>query len=132
MREKEPLFLSSAAKGCMYMIQRYLPSVVGKRVVVVVGQSSLFGVPVAYSLQNLEATVTVCSDMTDNLATITREADILVVSLGKPSCVKGDWIKPGALVIDVGTNVIADPRCKRGRRVVGDVDFQEVLSQPLP
>ena len=113
------------AKGCLYIIQRYFPSVIGKRVVVI-GQSAIVGAPIAYSLQNMDATVTSCNIMTQNLPKITREADILVVSIGNPLFIKGDWIKPGALVVDVGTNVIPDPGSKNGTRVVGDVDFDEV------
>lgn len=126
IREKEPIFVPCTAKGCLYIIQKYCPSVIGKRVVVV-GQSMIVGTSITYSLQNLDATVTSCNIMTRNLEAITREADILVISIGSPLHIRGDWIKPGALVIDVGTSVIADRNSKNGRRLVGDVDFQEAV-----
>ena len=125
IREKDPLFIPATAKGCLYIIQQYFPSVIGKRAVVV-GQSAIAGAPIAYSLQNMDAAVTSCNIMTRNLPKITKEADILVVSIGNPLFIKGDWIKPGALVVDVGTSVVPDPNSKTGTRVVGDVDFDEV------
>jgi len=126
IKEKEPLYVPSTAKGCLYIIQKYCPSVIGKRVVVV-GQSMIVGSPIAYMLQNLDATVTSCNIMTRNISSITREADILVISIGNPMYIKGDWIKPGALVIDVGTSVIPDKTSKTGKRLVGDVNFQEAV-----
>lgn len=126
IREKEPLYMPCTAKSCLYIIQKYCPSVIGKRVVVL-GQSMIVGAPVAFSLQNLDATVTSCNIMTKNIETITREADILVISIGNPLYVRGDWIKRGALVVDVGTSVIADASARTGQRVVGDVDFSEAV-----
>eukprot|EP01022_Parablepharisma_sp_SALTPOND_P020670 TRINITY_DN382_c0_g2_i1.p4 TRINITY_DN382_c0_g2~~TRINITY_DN382_c0_g2_i1.p4 ORF type:complete len:339 (+),score=20.13 TRINITY_DN382_c0_g2_i1:3437-4453(+) len=126
IRDKDPLYMPCTAKGCLYIIQRYCPSVIGKRAVVV-GQSMIVGAPIAYSLQNMDATVTSCNIMTKNLPKITKEADILVVSIGNPLFIKGDWVKPGALVVDVGTNVIPDSRAGSGTRVVGDVDFEEAV-----
>ena len=126
IRDKEPLFTPCTAKGCLYIIQRYTPSVIGKRAVVV-GQSMIVGAPIAYSLQNMDATVTSCNIMTRNLPKITKEADILVVSIGNPQFIKGAWIKPGALVVDVGTNVVPDPTRQSGTRVVGDVDFESAV-----
>jgi 5,10-methylene-tetrahydrofolate dehydrogenase/methenyl tetrahydrofolate cyclohydrolase len=126
IREKEPLHMPCTTKSCLYIIQKYCPSVIGKRVVVL-GQSMIVGVPVAFSLQNLDATVTSCNIMTRNIEAITREADILVISIGNPLYVRGDWIKPGALVIDVGTSVIPDSSSKTGQRVVGDVNFNEAV-----
>ena len=126
LRDKEPLFVPCTAKGCLYIIQRYSPSVIGKRAVVV-GQSMIVGAPIAFSLQNMDATVTSCNIMTKSLPKITREADILVVSIGNPLFIKGDWIKPGALVVDVGTNVIPDYSSSNRTKVVGDVDFDEAV-----
>lgn len=123
IREKDPLFIPCTAKGCLYIIQKYCPSVIGKRVVVV-GQSMIVGAPIAYSLQNMDATVTSCNAMTRNLAKITKEADILVVSIGCPEYIRGSWIKPGALVVDVGINVVPN-KAEGGTRVVGDVNFEE-------
>lgn len=126
IREKDPLYMPCTAKGCLYIIQKYCPSVIGKRVVVV-GQSMIVGAPIAYALQNLDATVTSCNVMTKNIEKITRDADILIISIGNPLYIRGDWIKPGALVIDVGISVIPDESSKTGKKVVGDVNFQEAV-----
>jgi len=126
IREKEPLYMPCTAKSCLYIIQKYCPSVIGKRVVVV-GQSMIVGAPVTFSLQNLDATVTSCNAMTRNIKAIIREADILVISIGHPLYVRGDWIKPGALVVDVGTSIIPDSSSKTGQKLVGDVNFNEAV-----
>jgi len=77
-------------------------------------------------LVRANATVTICHSRTKNLPEVIRQADILVAAVGKPEMVKGDWVKPGAVVIDVGINRVDDPTQKRGYRLVGDVDFDEV------
>jgi methylenetetrahydrofolate dehydrogenase (NADP+)/methenyltetrahydrofolate cyclohydrolase len=96
---------------------------------VVIGRSTLVGKPMANLLIQSgpggDATVTVCHSRSKDLAAIARTADILVVAIGKPEFVKGDWIKPGAVVIDVGINRIADASKKSGHRLVGDVAFNE-------
>ncbi len=107
--------------------------------VVVVGRSNIVGKPVANLLMSKgkgrNATVTVCHTGTKDLAFFTRMADILIVASGKPDTVRGDMIKPGAVVIDVGVNRIPDSTMKRGFRLVGDVDFEsakEVASKITP
>ena len=96
---------------------------------VVIGRSTLVGKPMANLLiQNGpggDATVTVCHSRSKDLPDIARTADILIVAIGKPEFVKGDWIKPGATVIDVGINRIEDASKKNGYRLVGDVAFAE-------
>jgi methylenetetrahydrofolate dehydrogenase (NADP+)/methenyltetrahydrofolate cyclohydrolase/formyltetrahydrofolate synthetase len=102
---------------------------------VVVGRSDIVGSPVSYLLRSADATVTVVHSKTRNISDIVKTADILVVAIGKPTFVKGDWIKPGAVVIDVGTNYIPDSTKKSGQRLVGDVDFEsakEVASKITP
>lgn len=98
--------------------------------VVVVGRSTLVGRPLAILLSNKalggNATVTVCHTGTANLAHHTLQADILVVAAGRPRTVTADMVRPGAVVIDVGTNRVDDPTRKRGWRLVGDVDFEAV------
>ncbi len=97
---------------------------------VVVGRSSLVGRPLAVLLSNkaagANATVTLCHTGTADLGAHTRTADILVVAAGRPGTVTADMVKPGATVIDVGTNRIDDASRKRGWRLVGDVDFAGV------
>lgn len=96
---------------------------------VVIGRSTLVGKPMANLLIQSgpggDATVTVCHSRSKDLPAIARTADILVVAIGKPEFVKGDWVKPGATVIDVGINRIEDATKKSGFRLVGDVAFHE-------
>jgi methylenetetrahydrofolate dehydrogenase (NADP+)/methenyltetrahydrofolate cyclohydrolase len=96
---------------------------------VVVGRSNIVGRPMAALLLHDEpggnATVTVCHSRTRHIEQHTRQADILIVAIGKPEFVTGDMIKPGAVVIDVGVNRVDDPSRKQGYRLVGDVKFQE-------
>ncbi len=77
----------------------------------------------AFLLLHRNATITICHSRTQNMPDIVRQADIRVPAIGKPRFVKGDWIKPGATVIDVGINEIPDATKKSGKRLVGDVDF---------
>lgn len=95
---------------------------------VVLGRSNIVGKPMAQLLMRKgeggDATVCVCHSRSENLEGILRQADILVAAIGQPRFVRGEWIKPGATVIDVGINRIADPSTKSGTRLVGDVDFQ--------
>lgn len=105
--------------GCIKMLELAGISVAGKRAVVI-GRSNIVGKPMFHLLLSRNATVTVCHSRTQELATITREADILVVAVGKPGFVTKDMVKPGAAVIDVGINRIAE------KKLVGDVDFSQV------
>ena len=96
---------------------------------VIVGRSNIVGRPMAaLLLQDApggNATVTVCHSRTRNIGAVTREADILIVAMGKPEFVTGDMVRPGAVVIDVGVNRVPDPTAKQGYRLVGDVKFAE-------
>ena len=98
--------------------------------VVVVGRSNIVGKPMAALMvqkgPGADSTVTVVHSRTANLAEITRTADILVVAIGKPRFITADMVRPGAVVIDVGTNRIEDPTHPKGSRLVGDVDFDAV------
>jgi methylenetetrahydrofolate dehydrogenase (NADP+)/methenyltetrahydrofolate cyclohydrolase len=98
--------------------------------VVVVGRSNLVGRPLASLLlrkgRGGDATVTVCHSRTRNLGEITRLADILVVAMGRPEAITADMVRPGAVVIDVGTHRVEDPHAEKGYRVCGDVLFEEV------
>jgi methylenetetrahydrofolate dehydrogenase (NADP+)/methenyltetrahydrofolate cyclohydrolase len=93
---------------------------------VVVGRSNIVGKPVAQLLLAANATVTLAHSRTRDLASVCREADVLVVAVGRAEMVRGDWVKPGAVVIDVGTNRIDAPEKGAGQtRLVGDVAFKE-------
>ena len=130
----KPLFVPCTPKGVMVLLEESGVDVRGKNAVVL-GRSDIVGAPVSYLLRNADATVTVCHSRTQNVKEIVKQADILVAAIGKVQYVKGDWLKPGAVVIDVGTNYIPDDTKKAGQRLVGDVDFDsavEVASQITP
>ena len=94
---------------------------------VVLGRSNIVGLPAALLLQSRDATVTVVHSATRDAAAHVRRADIVVAAAGKAGMVKADWLKPGAVVIDVGTNSVPDATKKSGYRLVGDVDFEGAL-----
>ena len=123
---REPLFTPCTPSGIIYLLKKYADPLEGKRAVVI-GRSNIVGMPVSLLLLRENVTITICHSRTKNLPAITREADILVAAIGRPAMVKGDWIKPGAVVIDVGVNRVEDSSKKRGYRLVGDVAFEEAL-----
>ncbi|HXH03133.1 MAG TPA: bifunctional methylenetetrahydrofolate dehydrogenase/methenyltetrahydrofolate cyclohydrolase FolD [Candidatus Competibacteraceae bacterium] len=108
--------------GCLLLLKDRLGDLSGQHAVVV-GRSNIVGKPMATLLLAENCTVTIAHSRTRNLAEICRQADILVAAVGKPRLIKGDWIKPGAVVIDVGINRIEGEYGKA--RLVGDVDFDE-------
>ncbi|AQK95141.1 Bifunctional protein FolD 2 [Zea mays] len=122
MKGREPLFVPCTPKGCMELLSRSGVTVKGKRAVVV-GRSNIVGLPVSLLLLKADATVSVVHSRTPDPESIVREADIVIAAAGQAMMIKGDWIKPGAAVIDVGTNSVDDPTRKSGYRLVGDVDF---------
>jgi methylenetetrahydrofolate dehydrogenase (NADP+)/methenyltetrahydrofolate cyclohydrolase len=114
--------------GCMMMIQDVLGDLKGKTAVVI-GRSNLMGKPMAQLLLQADCTVTIAHSRTQDLPGVCRQADILVAAVGRPEMVKADWIKPGAVVIDVGINRVPsrDPEAAAAgkTRIVGDVDFAQ-------
>ncbi len=116
-------------RGCLILLEEAVGSLSGKRAVVL-GRSVLVGRPVAQLLLRADCTVTIAHSRTRDLAALCREADILVAAVGRPEMVRGEWIRPGAAVIDVGINRVphADPvKAAKGKtRLVGDVAFGEV------
>ena len=124
MKNREPLFVPCTPAGCIALIDSVGAKIEGARAVVL-GRSNIVGLPAAFLLVHRNATVTICHSKTQNLPDLVRQADILVAAIGKPQFVKADWIKPGATVIDVGTNAIPDATKKSGFRQVGDVDFDK-------
>ncbi|GMY16886.1 bifunctional protein FolD 2-like [Fagus crenata] len=124
MKGREPLFLPCTPKGCLELLSRSGITIKGKKAVVV-GRSNIVGLPVSLLLLKADATVTVVHSHSQDPERIIREADIIIAAAGQAMMVKGSWIKPGAAVIDVGTNAIDDPSKKSGYRLVGDVDFKE-------
>lgn len=125
MKNREPLFVPCTPLGCLYLMESVGTKVEGANAVVL-GRSNIVGLPMAFLLLHRNATITICHSRTRDLPGVTRNADILVAAIGKPRFVQGDWVKPGATVIDVGINEIPDATKKSGKRLVGDVDFESV------
>ncbi|MBO9710248.1 MAG: bifunctional methylenetetrahydrofolate dehydrogenase/methenyltetrahydrofolate cyclohydrolase FolD [Caulobacter sp.] len=117
-----PALTACTPAGCMLLLKDVVGDLRGKRAVVI-GRSNLMGKPMAQLLLAADCTVTIAHSRTQDLPAVCREADILVAAVGRPQMVKGDWIKPGAVVIDVGVNRI--PKDDGKTRLVGDVDFEE-------
>lgn len=124
MKGRQPLFIPCTPKGCMVLLERTGVKLEGANAVVL-GRSNIVGMPVAALLLHANATVTTCHSRSRDLTGICRSADVLVAAVGRAQMVKADWIKPGAVVIDVGVNRVDDPTKKSGYRLVGDVAFDE-------
>ncbi len=122
---REPVFVPCTPAGCMVLLERAGAQLSGANAVVL-GRSNIVGMPVALLLVKANATVTICHSRTRDLPSVVREADVLVAAIGQPEFVKKEWVKPGAIVIDVGINRKEDASAKRGYRLVGDVAFDEV------
>lgn len=123
MKGRTPTFTPATPTGCMVLIDEVGVDPSGKQAVVL-GRSNIVGLPAALMLIKANATVTVCHSRTPDIAAEVRKADIVIAAIGRANYVKGDWIKPGAVIIDVGTNKIDDPSDERGYKWVGDVDFE--------
>ncbi len=123
---RQPLFVPCTPAGCIVLLERTGIKIEGARAVVL-GRSNIVGMPTALLLIGKNATVTVCHSRTADLPAVVRQADILVAAIGRLEMVRGDWIKPGAAVIDVGQNEKADPTKKKGYRLAGDVNFEEAV-----
>eukprot|EP01062_Namystynia_karyoxenos_P079687 TRINITY_DN844_c0_g6_i1.p1 TRINITY_DN844_c0_g6~~TRINITY_DN844_c0_g6_i1.p1 ORF type:complete len:437 (+),score=166.74 TRINITY_DN844_c0_g6_i1:94-1404(+) len=123
-RGREPPCYPCTPKGIVEMLVRSGVTIEGARAAVI-GRSNIVGLPVAHMLMQRNATVTICHSRTRDIAKVCSECDILVAAAGSLEMVKKDFIKPGAAVIDVGTNCVDDPSKKCGYRTVGDVAFDE-------
>ena len=121
----EPGLRSCTPAGVMALLAEYEIEIAGKRAVVM-GRSILVGKPLALMLLEKNATVTIAHSRTQNLAELTRQADILVGAIGKPALITADMVKPGAIVVDVGINRVEQPDSKS--KIVGDVDFEAVAA----
>ena len=119
-----PALVPCTPLGCVILAKTVRPSLAGLEAVVV-GRSNIVGKPLAQLLLAENATVTIAHSKTKELSAVCRRADLLFVAIGKPEFVRGDWIKPGATVIDVGINRVPGPGGKQ--RVVGDVAFEEAV-----
>lgn len=126
---KNPLLMPATPFGVMELLRRYNIETEGKNCVVV-GASRLVGAPLSMMLvEQGKATVTICHKYTKDLAAITRQADILMVGVGKPGLITADMVKEGAVVIDIGTTRVEGPQFKNGYSLKGDVEFKEVAAK---
>lgn len=125
MKGRDPLFIPATPHGCMVLLEEVGAEISGANAVVL-GRSNIVGLPAAMLLLERNATVTICHSRTKDLPAVTSEADILITAVGRPEMVRKEWVKPGAIVIDVGSNRIDDPSTEKGYRWVGDVAFDEV------
>jgi methylenetetrahydrofolate dehydrogenase (NADP+)/methenyltetrahydrofolate cyclohydrolase len=125
MKGRQPLFTPCTPSGCMVLLEEAGAQFKGAQAVVL-GRSNIVGLPAAMLLLARDATLTVCHSRSRDLPGICRTADILIAAVGRAEMVRGDWVKPGAFVIDVGINRIPDATRKSGSRLVGDVAFDEV------
>ncbi|HWS23498.1 MAG TPA: bifunctional methylenetetrahydrofolate dehydrogenase/methenyltetrahydrofolate cyclohydrolase FolD [Anaerolineales bacterium] len=119
---REPLFVPCTPDGSIYLLEQAGVKIEGANAVVL-GRSNIVGMPAALLLISKNATVTVCHSRTKDLPNVIRQADILIAAIGRAEMVKGDWIKPGAAIIDVGINSKPDATKKKGYRLVGDVEY---------
>lgn len=122
-----PAFVSATPQGIVDLIHRYNIPTAGKHAVII-GRSNIVGRPMSILLsqKGIDCTVTVCHSRTANMKEICKQADIIVAAIGKPGFVTADMVKPGAVVIDVGTTRVTDTTAQRGWRLKGDVDFENV------
>jgi methylenetetrahydrofolate dehydrogenase (NADP+)/methenyltetrahydrofolate cyclohydrolase len=121
-------FVPCTPAGCMVLIESVLGKDLSGLNAVVIGRSNIVGKPMANLLTAANATVTLAHSRTRDLPKVSREADIVVAAVGRPRMVKSDWIKPGALVIDVGINRLpGDPDTSAKSKLVGDVDFDSAI-----
>lgn len=136
MRGRKPLFAPCTPSGCIELLKRSGVKIAGKEAVVV-GRSNIVGLPVSLLLMHENATVTIAHSRTADLAAVVCRADIVIAAVGRTEMVRGDWLKPGCVVIDVGVNSKPDSSKKSGYRLVGDVNFEECkdkasLITPVP
>jgi methylenetetrahydrofolate dehydrogenase (NADP+) / methenyltetrahydrofolate cyclohydrolase len=123
---RDPLFVPCTPAGVMWMLRTTGVQLEGAQAVVL-GRSNIVGMPTALLLVRENATVTICHSKTADLPAVIRGADVLVAAIGRTNFVRGNWIKPGAVVIDVGINRVEDASAKNGYRLVGDVAFAEAV-----
>ncbi len=121
----EPCLTPCTPTGCILLAKSVVPALAGLEAVVV-GRSNIVGKPVAQLLLREDCTVTIAHSRTRDLAAVVRRADLVVAAVGKPEMIRGDWIKPGAIVIDVGINRV--PAGEGKTRLVGDVAYEEAAS----
>lgn len=126
--------VSCTPQGCIELLDRSGVTISGANAVVM-GRSNIVGIPVSLLLMQRNATVTIAHSRTKDIEKVIGQADIVVAAVGRAETLKGSWLKPGAVVIDVGINSVDDPSAKRGYRLVGDAEFatcKETASKITP
>ena len=126
---RTPVFLPATPAGCIELLVRSGVKMEGANAVVL-GRSNIVGMPVALLLVERNATVTICHSRTKDLPGVVRQADILIAAVGWAEMVKGDWLKEGVVIIDVGTNKVEADN-EKGYKWVGDVDFEAAMQGSL-
>jgi 5,10-methylene-tetrahydrofolate dehydrogenase/methenyl tetrahydrofolate cyclohydrolase len=125
VKGKRPPFAPCTPAGCIELIERSGHAIAGKHAVVI-GRSTIVGLPAAMMLLARDATVTICHSRTADLPAMVRQADIIIAAIGRAHFVTAEMVKPGAVVIDVGINRVADAQAAKGYRLTGDVDYAAV------
>ena len=125
LKELDDIQVPCTPDGCLELLKRYNIQIEGKHAVII-GRSNIVGMPLSLLLLHYNATVTICHSRTQNLKEITRKADILVCAFGSPMKITSEYVKEDCVIIDIGINQIDDSTRKRGYRLVGDVDFEDV------
>lgn len=126
MKGREPLYVPATPAGIMVILRETGVELSGANAVVI-GRSNIVGMPIALLLMEANATVTICHSRTRDIKAHLRDADIVVAAIGRPNSIQGEWLKPGCVVVDVGTNKVDDPDTEKGYRYVGDVDLMSAL-----
>lgn len=127
MKGREPLYIPATPAGIMVILKDLGVDLNGANAVVV-GRSNIVGTPISLLLMEANATVTICHSRTKDLQAHLKNADVVVAAVGRPGYIKGEWLKPDSVVIDVGTNKIDDPTAEKGYRYVGDVELDSALN----
>jgi 5,10-methylene-tetrahydrofolate dehydrogenase/methenyl tetrahydrofolate cyclohydrolase len=126
MKGREPLYVPATPAGIMVILKDIGADLSGANAVVI-GRSNIVGMPIALLLMEANATVTICHSRTRDMKAHLKDADIVVAAIGRPNSIRGDWLKPGCIVVDVGTNKVDDATAEKGYRYVGDVDLESAL-----
>ena len=125
LKELDDIKAPCTPDGCIELLKEHNIEIEGKHAVIV-GRSNIVGMPLSLLLLHNNATVSICHSRTKNLKEITKMADILVCAFGSPQKITSEYVKEGSVIIDVGINQIEDKTKKKGYRLVGDVDFEDV------
>ena len=125
LKNRNPTFISCTPLACLQLLKEYNIKIKGKHIVII-GNSNIVGLPLSLLLLKNEATVTICHKETTDIKLHTKNADIIISACGQAHMIKLDWVKENSIIIDIGINYIEDNTKKSGKRLVGDVDFDNI------